>query len=195
MSSRIPARETNADLYDDDFLDNDDGTYESLQNTASDALDAAEALAPRTNSFVLSFVHEQGPTNAYVAWFSSRSRVLDFLANHITYVQYARGTDPYAIHASVERAVGKFRASPANLRLLIPKLNSLLRESIKIRWVGTLKELKEGNGRRERLLRLEFRREQKSEFGSRSIQNSEGAAFRDFIRENGLPEMPVRTGP
>ena len=195
MSSRTPVFETHADPDDEDFLERDTGRYESLQNTASDALDAAEALTPRTNSFVLFFVFEQGPALAYGAWFSSRRRVLDFLANHITYLKYVRGMDPYAIHASVERAVGKFRASSANLRLLIPKLNSLLRGSIKIAWVGTLKELKEGNGRRERLLRLEFRREHKSKFGSRSIQNSEGAAFRDFIRDSGLPEMPVKTGP
>ncbi len=192
----MPSKFDEDSNFEDEHSNLDTKEYADRAAAAEKALDAGEALTPRASSFGL-FIYNggRGPSFQYSVWFSSRRRLLDFLANHLTYLfTGVPGTDPFAIHASVERAVGKFRESPAHLRLLIPKLNLLLRGYSRIAWVGTLKELKEGNGRRERLLRLEFRHSMKSELGPRSIQSSEGVAFRDFIREHGFPETPVRTG-
>jgi hypothetical protein len=117
----------------------------------------------------------------------SRKALLDHLADHLTYENPGRSdTDPFAIHAAVKGVVETFRKSDESLKNLIQKLNTLLTTYSQITWIGTLRDLKEGDHKYEKELRQEFRESIESNEGTRTIQRSEAAAFLDFLREYGF---------
>jgi hypothetical protein len=165
--------------------------YERRAEAAREVGSAASSRTPHANSFGF-FAYGDAPEAigggiGVFQWFASSKALFDYLADHLTYMNAGQsGTDPFATHVAVKNAVNKFRKVDAPLKLLIPKLNRLLRTYSQITWIGTLRDLKEGNGKYERGLRKEFRESLESEAGTRPIQRSEVAEFLEFLSQYGF---------
>jgi hypothetical protein len=169
----------------------DTDEYARRAEAAGQLCEASSSRTPRANSFGF-FAYGDAPAAiggglGVFQWFPSRKALLDYLGDHLTYQNLGQsGTDPFATHAAVKNAVNKFRRLDAPLKLLIPKLNPLLLTYSQIRWIGTLGDLKKGNTKYERGLRNKFRESLGSKAGTRPIQQSEIAAFRQFLSEYGF---------
>src|SRR5215475_1904288 len=99
-------------------------------------------------------------------WFSSRSRLFEFVGEHLTFFAPGRSDiDPGRVAAEVNRIARRMEKRSVGLPAGIRLLNRTLRHFSQIEWIGTFEELLHQNGNFPRRVRSWYRE-------SRSLRRS-----------------------
>ena len=120
-------------------------------------------------------------------WFKDRERLLEFVANQLTFWAPGRADmDPGRVLSAVKQIVREIEDGHLTIADAIPQLNSALRHFSQIRWMGTFEDLIAGAGDFERGLRRWFREHRGTDLTDTVITGKELKVFRTAIAEYGI---------
>lgn len=123
------------------------------------------------------------------SWFDNKSALLRFIQEVLPYSPPGPGnSDPVVVADKVRAVLGQVRAGELELAKARRKLNTVLRAYSQIEWMGTFKDLKDGNDAYARKLIKEFRRSREIAVGAApvAIARSQVEDFKEFLAEYGI---------
>ena len=122
-------------------------------------------------------------------WFNSKTALLKFIEYVLSYSPPGPGnSDPLAVAYKVRAVLGQVRFGDLELDKARRKLNTVLRAYSQIEWMGTFKDLKDGNDAYARKLIKQFRRSRELAVGAApvAIARSQIEDFKEFLAEYGI---------
>jgi len=129
-----------------------------------------------------------GGTGAFT-WFNSKTALLKFIEDVLPYSPPGPGnTDPLAVADKVRAVLRNLRSGDLELDEARRRLNTVLRAHSQIEWMGTFKDLKDGNDAYARELIKQFRRSRELAVGTApvAIARSQIEDFKEFLAEYGI---------
>lgn len=118
------------------------------------------------------------------SWFNNKTAMLKFLPEVLPYAPRGPGnSDPLLVAEKVQGVLAAIKAGDLDLEKARKKLNSILRSYSQIEWMGTFKDLKNGNGTYPKKIIKEFRRVNDLTVGLMPIMilRSQVGEFREFL--------------
>ena len=122
-------------------------------------------------------------------WFNSKTALLKFIEEVLPYSPPGPGnTDPLAVADKVGAVLRKLRSGDLELGEARRRLNTVLRAYSQIEWMGTFKDLRDGNDAYARELIKQFRRSRELAVGAApiAIARSQTEDFKEFLAEYGI---------
>lgn len=122
-------------------------------------------------------------------WFDNRTALLKFVADVLPFSPPGPGnSDPLAVATKVNEVLASVKAGDLDLEKARRKLNVILRAYSQIEWIGTFKDLKDGNGTYARKIVKDFRRSRDLPVGAAPIAvgRSQVEDFKEFLAEYGI---------
>ncbi len=122
-------------------------------------------------------------------WFDSRTALLNFVAEVLPFSPPGPGnSDPLTIAAKVQDVLSGVSTGVLHLEKALSELNVILRSYSQIEWIGTFKDLKEGNGAYARKMVQEYRQSRGLPVGAApiAVSRSQVQDFKDFLAEYGI---------
>jgi hypothetical protein len=123
------------------------------------------------------------------SWFNNRTALLNFVEEVLPFSPPGPGnSDPLAVAAEVRAVVAAARSGEIDLEKARKKLNPILKAYSQIEWMGTFRDLKDGNGAYARKVIKEYRRSSDLPVGASpiAIARSQLADFKIFLAEYGI---------
>lgn len=122
-------------------------------------------------------------------WFNNRTALLKFVEEVLPFSPPGPGnSDPLDVAAKVRELLSQMRAGDIDLEKARRKLNIALRGYSQIDWMGTFKDLKDGNTPYARNLIKQFRRSHELAVGEFpiAVARSQIEDFKEYLAEYGL---------
>lgn len=122
------------------------------------------------------------------AWFNNRTALLNFVEMVLPYSPPGpSNTDPLAVADKVGALLARVRSGDLDFAKARPKLNVVLRGYSQIEWMGTFKDLINGNDAYARRLIKQFRQSLELPVGTVpvAVARSQVKDFREFLAEYG----------
>lgn len=122
-------------------------------------------------------------------WFDSKTALLKFVVEVLPFSPPGpSNSDPLAVEAKVREVLAVVRSGDLDLERGRRKLNVVLRSYSQIDWMGTFKDLKDGNDAYARKLIKQFRRSRELAVGAApvAIARSQVEDFKAFLAEYGI---------
>lgn len=171
----------------------DDKTIEALEAAANERWSDDDMRQPKSISWgMYSYGDAPGAIGGGVGaftWFDNKTTLLKFVAEVLPYSPPGPGnSDPLAVAERVRAVLTQLRAGDLDLEKARRKLNGVLRAYSQIEWMGTFKDLKDGNDAYARKLIKQFRRSRELAVGAApvAVARSQVEDFKEFLAEYGI---------
>lgn len=170
----------------------DDKQINALERAANDLWGNDALSTPKSTSWGM---YSYGDAPAAIGggvgaftWFDSRSALLKFVTEALPFSPPGpHDSDPLAVADKVKSLVTQIRAGDLDLESARRKLNTVLRAYSQIEWIGTFKDLKDGNGAYAKRIIKEFRESQALPVGKApvAVSRTQLKDFKEFLASYG----------
>ena len=172
---------------------NSDHDIQALEAAANDRWSDDALRAPKASSWGMFSYGDASPAigggvGAFT-WFDNRTALLKFVAEVLPFSPPGPGnSDAVAVAAKVQGVLSGVKAGDLDLEKARRKLNLILRAYSQIEWMGTFKDLKDGNGTYARKIVKDFRRSRELPVGAApiAVSRSQVEDFKEFVAEYGI---------
>ncbi len=170
-----------------------DHQIQALAEAAHDRWSDDALLEPRASSWGMYSYGDAPPSigggMGSFTWFDNRTELLKFVAEVLPYSPPGpRNSDLLTISTKVQEVLSGVKAGNLNLENARRKLNVILRSFSQIEWMGTFKDLKDGNSTYAKKIVKDYRRSRDLSVGAApiAVSRSQIKDFKEFLAEYGI---------
>jgi hypothetical protein len=172
---------------------NNDHEIQALEAAANDRWSDDALREPKVSSWGMYSYGDAPPAigggMGAFTWFDNRTALLKFVADVLPFSPPGPGnSDPLAVATKVKEVLASVKAGDLDLEKARRKLNVILRAYSQIEWMGTFKDLKDGNSTYARKIVKNFRRSRDLPVGAApvAVGRSQVEDFKEFLAEYGI---------